>query len=782
MRKIITILAVILVAMQLPITALAQSKPRITSPSDRSSSVLGNDINVYVSGNNIEVIYAGLNGNPNPSNSSESNFYKGTMYQSGNRFFFTPNTSTWENKWVKIIAHDKVGGGWSDPVYVKINPKPQSNPTPPAQPQYSTSRINDYRWTIQSATVYNDLNLSNRKTTLNKGTKVYVTEKYTYSNGKVVAKINEGYVNANDLGTAEPTPTQQNVNDYRWIIANLANVYNDWNLTNRKTTLSKGAKVYVSYKYILNNGSQVAKINEGYVNANDLGTAEPTPTQQNVNDYRWIIANPASIYNDWNLTSRKTTLSKGTKVYVSFKYILSNGNQVAKINEGYVNANDLGTAEPTPTQQNVNEYRWIIANPANVYNDWNLTSRKTTLSKGTKVYVSFKYILSNGNQVAKINEGYVNANDLGTAEPTPTQQNVNEYRWIIANPANIYNDWNLTSRKTTLSKGTKVYVSFKYILSNGNQVAKINEGYINANDLGTAEPNNQGSSLSGSNVTNTGTNINFADFARATYNQSAYNNKTSPVKGWQMIHAYKGGHWNPFVTDFWYQIYQKNNEKTIIIAFRGTPKIALNPAIAGNWKETLELIGMFGNKTGTHPQTTILKREVDRGRINYFIENDYKIYITGHSLGGHLAMICYKYILDRNRGDLVERVETFNAVGISKSDANVITSRGNSNKIRQNYASCDVARWASTANGLEFPGIPMPQNCKTSVRVLKSYNECITSLNEILKYAEKTQSRSSVVTLVKLITTFPEAKTLFDDFSNNIWPNLDFRMKAHDSY
>ena len=711
MRKIITILAVILVAMQLPITALAQSKPRITSPSDRSSSVLGNDINVYVSGNNIEVIYAGLNGNPNPSNSSESNFYKGTMYQSGNRFFFTPNTSTWENKWVKIIAHDKVGGGWSDPVYVKINPKPQSNPTPPAQPQYSTSRINDYRWTIQSATVYNDLNLSNRKTTLNKGTKVYVTEKYTYSNGKVVAKINEGYVNANDLGTAEPTPTQQNVNDYRWIIANLANVYNDWNLTNRKTTLSKGAKVYVSYKYILNNGSQVAKINEGYVNANDLGTAEPTPTQQNVNDYRWIIANPASIYNDWNLTSRKTTLSKGTKVYVSFKYILSNGNQVAKINEGYVNANDLGTAEPTPTQQNVNEYRWIIANPANVYNDWNLTSRKTTLSKGTKVYVSFKYILSNGNQVAK-----------------------------------------------------------------------INEGYINANDLGTAEPNNQGSSLSGSNVTNTGTNINFADFARATYNQSAYNNKTSPVKGWQMIHAYKGGHWNPFVTDFWYQIYQKNNEKTIIIAFRGTPKIALNPAIAGNWKETLELIGMFGNKTGTHPQTTILKREVDRGRINYFIENDYKIYITGHSLGGHLAMICYKYILDRNRGDLVERVETFNAVGISKSDANVITSRGNSNKIRQNYASCDVARWASTANGLEFPGIPMPQNCKTSVRVLKSYNECITSLNEILKYAEKTQSRSSVVTLVKLITTFPEAKTLFDDFSNNIWPNLDFRMKAHDSY
>ena len=104
---------------------LSQVKPRITSPSDRSSSVVGSQLNVAVSGNNIEVIYAGLTGYPNPSNENESNFYKGTMYSTGgNRFFFTPNTSSWADRWVKIIAYDKNTNLWSDPVYVQIQQQP----------------------------------------------------------------------------------------------------------------------------------------------------------------------------------------------------------------------------------------------------------------------------------------------------------------------------------------------------------------------------------------------------------------------------------------------------------------------------------------------------------------------------------------------------------------------------------------------------------------------------------------------------------------------------------
>ena len=97
--------------------------PRILSPSDRSNSNIGVQMNVSVSGNNIEVKYVGLYGSPEPSNTNESEkgFYTGFMYEQGNnKFYFTPNNAIWSNKWVKIIAHDKNSDKWSKPVYVKI--------------------------------------------------------------------------------------------------------------------------------------------------------------------------------------------------------------------------------------------------------------------------------------------------------------------------------------------------------------------------------------------------------------------------------------------------------------------------------------------------------------------------------------------------------------------------------------------------------------------------------------------------------------------------------------
>ena len=110
--------------------------PRILSPSDRSTSNIGAQMNVSVSGNNIEVKYVGLNGSPNPSNTNESEkgFYTGFMYEQGsNKFYFTPNNAIWSNKWVKIIAHDKISDKWSEPVYVKIQGTMQptyENPSP----------------------------------------------------------------------------------------------------------------------------------------------------------------------------------------------------------------------------------------------------------------------------------------------------------------------------------------------------------------------------------------------------------------------------------------------------------------------------------------------------------------------------------------------------------------------------------------------------------------------------------------------------------------------------
>ncbi|MDR0231195.1 MAG: lipase family protein, partial [Dysgonamonadaceae bacterium] len=118
-----------------------QTKPLITSPSDRSTFILGNQLDVTVSGNNIEVMYSGLTGNPNPPNENESNFYKGTMYSScNNNFFFTPNTSTWENKWVKIIARDKNTNLWSDPVYVQILPKQNNQQQQQANNLFQTAQ------------------------------------------------------------------------------------------------------------------------------------------------------------------------------------------------------------------------------------------------------------------------------------------------------------------------------------------------------------------------------------------------------------------------------------------------------------------------------------------------------------------------------------------------------------------------------------------------------------------------------------------------------------------
>ena len=106
-----------------------QVKPRITSPSDRSGCPIGNQVNVIVEDSNIEIKYVGLNGSPNPENTNESQngFYTGFMYQTGSNFFFTPNNAIWSNKWVKIIAHDKITDIWSDPVYVQIKGVLQSS-------------------------------------------------------------------------------------------------------------------------------------------------------------------------------------------------------------------------------------------------------------------------------------------------------------------------------------------------------------------------------------------------------------------------------------------------------------------------------------------------------------------------------------------------------------------------------------------------------------------------------------------------------------------------------
>jgi len=155
-------------------------------------------------------------------------------------------------------------------------------------------------------------------------------------------------------------------------------------------------------------------------------TVAQTPTP--INADRWITTD-AYIFNDVNLTARKATISKGTQVHVTTKYVFPNGKQAAQISQvaqisqgGYVDANYL-TATVPYTTQSINANRWINADNVSAYSDNNLTNRVVSLNKGTQVYVTNKYIFSN-KQVAQIQvaqiKGCVDANYLTNVDPNAT--------------------------------------------------------------------------------------------------------------------------------------------------------------------------------------------------------------------------------------------------------------------------------------------------------------------------------------------------------------------------
>jgi hypothetical protein len=105
----------------------------------------------------------------------------------------------WVNKWVKIFAENSAAKLSSNEVCIQIKPKKASE---------DKEAINADRWTNKNTPVYSDCNSVTKKAvkTLKKGTKVYATDKYT-CNGKTYVKISEGYVNVNDLSTADPSKT-----------------------------------------------------------------------------------------------------------------------------------------------------------------------------------------------------------------------------------------------------------------------------------------------------------------------------------------------------------------------------------------------------------------------------------------------------------------------------------------------------------------------------------------------------------------------------------------------
>jgi len=120
-RVVALALAAAALVLLLSVVAQAQTKPLITAPTVKSSE-LGKKITITATGSNLEIFYVGLTGEPNPSSNNEAYFSKQRIDRAN--IEFTPSTAEWTNKWLKIIAHDKVNDKWSDPVYVKITPMP----------------------------------------------------------------------------------------------------------------------------------------------------------------------------------------------------------------------------------------------------------------------------------------------------------------------------------------------------------------------------------------------------------------------------------------------------------------------------------------------------------------------------------------------------------------------------------------------------------------------------------------------------------------------------------
>lgn len=97
--------------------------------------------------------------------------------------------------------------------------------------------------------------------------------------------------------------------------------------------------------------------------------------------------------------------------------------------------------------------------------------------------------------------------------------------------------------------------------------------------------------------------------------------------------------------------YKKGND--VVIAFRGTDC----GIIRENWKCLV-----LGKQ---HPQIKYAEKYLERLKSEPFIDSNTKIYITGHSLGGHLALYSLgKLLLTDEFKNKVVRVVTFNGLGL----------------------------------------------------------------------------------------------------------------------
>ena len=166
-------------------------------------------------------------------------------------------------------------------------------------------------------------------------------------------------------------------------------------------------------------------------------------------------------------------------------------------------------------------------------------------------------------------------------------------------------------------------------------------------------------------------------------------------------------------TNFSCTVFYKENN--VVFAFRGTifPG-GYQSNVDLDWGNTFGYLLNSSNITnGVHEQNTPLQKFLSEYPLNTYREymydetNDHKIYFTGHSLGGWLALAGYDYVIDTYPLQVhkIERVVTFNPIGLSNASTTRINNYiENKDNVINFYSCCDIARWASDGKGFSFPG------------------------------------------------------------------------------
>ncbi|GHU79775.1 hypothetical protein AGMMS49992_32160 [Clostridia bacterium] len=190
-----------------------------------------------------------------------------------------------------------------------------------------------------------------------------------------------------------------------------------------------------------------------------------------------------------------------------------------------------------------------------------------------------------------------------------------------------------------------------------------------------------------------------AEFAQYAYNQGFL---PDAFRGWNVKRI------DDENTRFSCTIFTSTN--SIVYAFRGTPRPSELTTALIDWGQTLNYYMLADVNTAAHAQKDSLVRVTNAEIIPSFMNEDKNIYLTGHSLGGWLALNSYIQISDALSVNSLYRLKsivTFNTIGISNADMQLVaraTDKNTHTNITDYYFCCDIARWYGYNAGYNFPG------------------------------------------------------------------------------